>query len=150
MSLFPVVLSMAVTFTSSVSLQGLPAEVYLYGIEISFTLFGIIGVIAATYTSVPVFFELKLTSIYHYFVLRFDSQLIKVLGAVSSTLIKLIYTAIVILGPAQALEGILDIPAVYGIIMLSGICVIYTSIGGLRGVVWTDVFQSGIIIITFM
>lgn len=150
MSVFPVIMSMAVTFTSSVSILGFPAEVYLYGIEISFMLFGIIGAIIIAYTWVPVFYELKLTSLYHYFLLRYGSKGLKYLGAVSCTLTKLAYAAIVILGPSQALESVLGIPAVYGIIILSAICVIYTSIGGLRGVVWTDVFQSGILITTII
>ena len=47
------------------------------------------------------------------------------------------------------MENILYMPAQYNLILMTLVCVIYTSIGGLRGVIWTDVFQS-MVMISFM
>lgn len=42
---------------------------------------------------------------------------------------------------ALALENIMGIPLIWGIIMLAGIAGIYSIAGGLKAVAWTDVFQ---------
>ena len=93
------------------------------------------------------FYRLKLTSVYEYLEQRFDSKLLKVIGVLGDNVYNMTYAAVVLLGPAQALESILYIPAKYSLLLMTIICVIYTSIGGLRGVIWTDVFQSMIMLL---
>lgn len=56
---------------------------------------------------------------------------------------------------ALALENIMGIPLIWGIIMLAGIAGIYSIAGGLKAVAWTDVFQvvlliGGGLVTTFM
>ncbi len=56
---------------------------------------------------------------------------------------------------ALALQNIMGIPLIWGIIMLAGIAGIYSIAGGLKAVVWTDVFQvilliGGGLVTTFM
>lgn len=49
---------------------------------------------------------------------------------------------IVLFAPALALEAVTGFPIWSSIIVVSVAAVFYTSIGGLKAVVWTDVFQS--------
>lgn len=142
MSLLPVCMSMAVTFTSAISIQGLPAEVYVYGIEICFYSFAFLAGILIIFTFLPIFYELKLTSVYEYFLLRYNSRVLYKCASFLGCLIQIMYSALVILGPAEAVESLFGIPTVYNIFMISSICIIYTSIGGIQGVIWTDVVQS--------
>ncbi|WAR18775.1 SC5A8-like protein [Mya arenaria] len=54
---------------------------------------------------------------------------------------ELLYMAIVLLAPALALEAVAGIPLWLSVIVVGIIGTFYTSIGGLRTVIWTDVFQ---------
>lgn len=148
LSLLPVILSYAVTYTSAISIQGIPAEVYVHGIEIlSFSIAYCISACIAAFTFVPLFYELKLTSVFEYFMMRYNSRFIYLFACIISCIRMMVYSSLVILGPSEALESILGIPVQYCIIILSSVCIIYTSVGGIQGVIWTDVLQSMIMIV---
>ncbi|XP_048746831.2 sodium-dependent multivitamin transporter-like isoform X3 [Ostrea edulis] len=51
------------------------------------------------------------------------------------------YMGIVLFGPALALEAVTGFPMPYSILIVALAAVIYTSIGGIKAVIWTDVFQ---------
>jgi len=142
----PVALSLVVTFQSSVMLLGFPAEVYLFGFMIC--LFSV-GQCAAIYVStcivVPLFYPLKITSMYHYLRLRFGNNRVRLLSVTIGILSQAIYMGSVLFGPAIALESVTEIPVWVSIISISGAAVVYTSIGGILAVVWTDVLQCVII-----
>ena len=78
LGLLPVCLSLAVSCVSAVSIQGNPAEVYLYGMDITFcTLGAIFGTVVAAFTFLPLYFELKLTSVFEYLEMRYESKVNK-------------------------------------------------------------------------
>ena len=53
------------------------------------------------------------------------------------------YLGVVLYGPAIAISSVTPI-SIDGSILTCGIlCCVYTTLGGLRGVIWTDVFQVG-------
>ena len=63
------------------------------------------------------------------------------------------YVGIIIYLPAVALETVTGLDKWVSVWLTGGICIFYTSIGGLKAVVWTDSFQifvmlSGFIAIT--
>ena len=53
----------------------------------------------------------------------------------------LIYIAIVIYGPALALETTTGLDRWLAVWVSGAVCIFYTSIGGLKAVVWTDTLQ---------
>ena len=60
----PVSVSLVVSYTSTVSLYGNAAELYYYGINFMFFLFGyVLSALVSAYVFVPVIYPLKLTSI---------------------------------------------------------------------------------------
>ena len=53
----------------------------------------------------------------------------------------MLYVGIVVYAPAIALSSVTSLPW-WGAVLLLGICAtFYTTVGGLKAIVWTDVFQ---------
>ncbi|MEM7248834.1 MAG: sodium:solute symporter family protein [Acidobacteriota bacterium] len=60
------------------------------------------------------------------------------------------YLAVGLIGGGRALERIADIPYVGAALLLTGGAVLYTSIGGMRGTAWTNVFQASLFLVVLI
>ncbi|NXW20993.1 SC5A8 protein, partial [Circaetus pectoralis] len=158
MSALPVALSLTASFMSAVTVLGTPAEIYRYGAI--FCIFAItygLVVLCSAEIFLPVFYKLGITSTYEYLELRFNKYL-RLCGTIlfiiqtaskpqscSATL----YTGIVIYAPALALNQVTGFD-LWGAVVATGVvCTFYCTLGGLKAVVWTDVFQVGIMVAGF-
>ncbi|KAK3776314.1 hypothetical protein RRG08_039900 [Elysia crispata] len=147
MSFLPTAISLVASFESSIMMLGLPAEAYLFGLQYVWWIFGnICSQLLAINVVVPLLHPLKVTSAYEYLELRFNSKLVRLLGTTMGTLSYLLYMGIVLYGPATALEAVSGLPVWNSIFLISAVAVVYTSIGGIRAVIWTDVFQGFIML----
>ncbi|CAC5405778.1 SLC5A6 [Mytilus coruscus] len=163
MPLFPVALSLMATFLSSVSVLGVPTEIFYNGAIYWIGTFSAFLFIPFTvHCILPVLFEVGLTSAFEYLEMRFN-KLVRIIGCLVFQLQMILYMAVVLYAPALALNqvllympGVLYAPAlalnqVMGIDMLVSIlviglvCTFYTAIGGLKAVMWTDAFQMIIV-----
>lgn len=141
MSVFPVALSILASFMSAITLLGTASEMYIYGTQYLFIIFSYCLVIPATaYLYMPIFYSLHVTSAYEYLELRFN-HVIRAMGCVTFSLQMLIYMAIVLYAPALALSQVTGISVWTSVLSIGIVCTFYTSIGGMKAVVWTDVFQ---------
>ncbi|NXA59818.1 SC5A8 protein, partial [Mohoua ochrocephala] len=157
MSALPVALSLTASFMSAVTVLGTPAEIYRYGAI--FCIFAItygLVVLCSAEIFLPVFYKLGITSTYEYLELRFNKYL-RLCGTVLfiiQTASKLqscstLYTGIVIYAPALALNQVTGFD-LWGAVVATGVvCTFYCTLGGLKAVVWTDVFQVGIMVAGF-
>ncbi|XP_076072254.1 sodium-dependent multivitamin transporter-like isoform X2 [Mytilus galloprovincialis] len=119
MSVFPVALSLMSSFISAVTLLGTPAEMYRYNTMYWFIVFGfLISVILSNTIYIPVFYNLGITSVF-----------------------ELIYMAIVLYGPSLALNAVTGISLWGSMIAVCAVCTLYTALGGMKAVVWTDTIQ---------
>ncbi|XP_045187278.2 sodium-dependent multivitamin transporter-like isoform X2 [Mercenaria mercenaria] len=140
--LVPVALSLAVTFQSAASIIGLPSEIYLYNIMVFYITFGIsIANLIQALVIVPLVHPLRLTSAYEYLQRRFQSRAVQLLGMSMGMLQTLLYVSIVLYSPALALEAVAGIPIWLSIVLIGVLGTVYTAIGGMRTVIWTDTFQ---------
>ncbi|KAH9509620.1 Sodium-coupled monocarboxylate transporter 1, partial [Bulinus truncatus] len=143
MSVLPVAISIMVSFLSAIMILGIPAEMYTQGTEYVVTVFGIsIGIIGATLLFVPLMYPLKLTSVFEYLELRFDSRNVRLVGTCIMILSQITYMGFASFAPAIAFQLVSGIPVWATNVGIGAIATIYTTIGGLKAVVWTDVFQS--------
>lgn len=141
MSVFPVAMSILASFISAITLLGTPAEMYNYGTQYVVIILSFFLVIpAAAYLYLPIFFELQLTSAYEYLELRFNRK-IRSLASIVFSLQMMIYMAIVLYAPALALSQVTGIGVWFSVLSLGIVCTFYTSIGGIKAVIWTDLFQ---------
>uniref|UniRef100_A0A1I7ZX18 Sodium-dependent multivitamin transporter n=1 Tax=Steinernema glaseri TaxID=37863 RepID=A0A1I7ZX18_9BILA len=145
MSIIPVSLSLVTTFLSGITLLGTPAEVYDHGLLWCIHyLTGPIGFFITGAYLLPVLYRLNSTSIYEYLELRFHSALLRRLCAGLFIINTLIYTGVTIYAPALALNEVVNLD-VWFLILLVGMCsTLYTTIGGLKAVVWADTLQAGV------
>ncbi|XP_019148205.1 sodium-coupled monocarboxylate transporter 1 isoform X2 [Corvus cornix cornix] len=127
MTALPVALSLTASFMSAVTVLGTPAEIYRYGAI--FCIFAItygLVVLCSAEIFLPVFYKLGITSTY-----------------------ETLYTGIVIYAPALALNQVTGFD-LWGAVVATGVvCTFYCTLGGLKAVVWTDVFQVGIMVAGF-
>ncbi|CAK6949751.1 sodium-coupled monocarboxylate transporter 1-like [Scomber scombrus] len=146
MTALPVSMSLTASFMSSITVLSNPAEVYRYGAI--FIFFGLAYALTMVVTSevfLPVFCRLGITSTYEYLELRFN-RATRLLGTVLFIVQTILYTGIIVYGPALALSQVTDMDMWAGIISTGIICTFYCTLGGLKAVVWTDVFQIGIML----
>ena len=140
--LIPVTLSFIVTFQSSLMILGTPAEVYLYGgVYAYYTIVVALSFIITGIFIVPVFYPLKLTTVHEYLYLRYGDNVLRYLTVAMGMFYSLVYMATVTYGTCVALDVVMGLPYWATIIIYTLITTVYTSIGGIKAVIWTDVFQ---------
>ncbi|XP_069103840.1 sodium-dependent multivitamin transporter-like [Argopecten irradians] len=143
MATLPVALSLLVTYESGIIMLGIPAEVYLYGMQWYMSVLGFLVANLLTYHLIlPSQWKLNITSIFQYFELRYNSRGIRLFVTILSLLGMVNFLGNVVFVPAITLEVIADISMEISIIALMGIVLLYTIIGGFTAVIWTDVFQA--------
>ncbi|XP_017008571.2 sodium-coupled monocarboxylate transporter 1 [Drosophila takahashii] len=142
MLVIPIAFSLVASFVSGITLLGLPTEVYSYGIQYLYVACGVIGMgVVMGVFYLPVFHDLNITSTYEYLEIRFDRRL-RLYGSVMFAIMNVAYLPIVIYVPALAFNQVTGIGVHTITPIVCIICVFYTSLGGLKAVVWTDVVQA--------
>ncbi|CAI5635654.1 sodium-coupled monocarboxylate transporter 1 isoform X1 [Oreochromis niloticus] len=146
----PVSLSLTASFMSAITVLSFPAEVYHYGANIGF--YGLSYLMAMLVTSevfLPIFYKLEITSTFEYLELRFN-RATRLLGTLLFIVQTILYSGIVIYVPALALNQVTGMN-LWGVVISTGVvCTFYCTLGGLKAVVWTDVFQLGVMIAGFL
>ncbi|XP_026085864.1 solute carrier family 5 member 6 isoform X4 [Carassius auratus] len=142
MKCLPLSLSLMATFQSAVAIIGTPAEVYANGTQYWFIGCSyILGLLIPAHIFIPVFYRLHLTSVYQYLELRF-CKAVRICGTVTFIFQMVIYMGVGIYTPALALNAVTGFH-LWGAVLATGlVCTLYTALGGLKAVVWTDVFQT--------
>ncbi|XP_030315168.1 sodium-coupled monocarboxylate transporter 1 [Calypte anna] len=149
MTAVPVAISLTASFMSAITVLGTPAEIYRHGAM--FCIFAIaytVAVLGSSEIFLPVFYKLGITSTYEYLELRFNKNL-RLCGTGLFIIQTVLYTGIVIYAPALALNQVTGFD-LWGAVVATGlVCTFYCTVGGLKAVVWTDVFQVGIMVAGF-
>ncbi|XP_071119638.1 sodium-coupled monocarboxylate transporter 1-like [Haliotis cracherodii] len=142
MSFLPVALSLLATYESSVMMLGTPAESYSHGIQwILSELGNETGMLINIFLILVFLKRLNLSTPFEYFERRFKSRPLRVLANLISCLSFLQYMSIVLYGQAIALQAMTGFSMYGSIVATATVAVIYTTIGGLKAVIWTDVLQ---------
>uniref|UniRef100_A0A8B9J610 Solute carrier family 5 member 8, like n=1 Tax=Astyanax mexicanus TaxID=7994 RepID=A0A8B9J610_ASTMX len=136
MTAVPVAMSLTASFMSGITVIGTPAEAYKFGTP--FWLFAFSYAIMSTISAeifVPLFYRLGITSTYE--VRAYNTSIFNILILI---LLFLLYDCIAVTG--------LDL---WGVLVATGaVCIIYCTLGGLKAVIWTDVFQMVIMLSGFV
>uniref|UniRef100_A0A8C7SYY8 Solute carrier family 5 member 8 n=1 Tax=Oncorhynchus mykiss TaxID=8022 RepID=A0A8C7SYY8_ONCMY len=150
MTAVPVALSLTASFMSAITVLATPAEVYRYGASYGlFSLSYVLVVVVSSEVFLPVFYRLGITSTYEYLEIRFN-RATRLLGTVMFIVQTMLYTGIVIYAPALALNQVTGMDLWGAVISTGVVCTFYCAMGGLKAVVWTDVFQVGIMVAGFL
>ncbi|ELU13534.1 hypothetical protein CAPTEDRAFT_189333 [Capitella teleta] len=141
MSILPVSLSLLASFLSTIAILGLTAEMYIYGTQMLYGCVGFILLIPlAAHIYLPVFYRLRLTSVFEYLELRFN-RTCRMIAAICFIVQMLLYISIVLYAPSLAFEAVTGLNKWITVFVVGIVCTLYTSIGGIKAVMWTDAFQ---------
>ncbi|XP_055594574.1 sodium-coupled monocarboxylate transporter 1-like [Uranotaenia lowii] len=150
MKVFPVAMSLTATHISAVTMMGVPAEMYRYGIQYwACSISGIIVTIFMVYVFLPVFYELQTSSCYAYLEQRFNKN-VRTFASFLFMLSCFLNCSVVIYTPAIAFSQVSGIDLHIVTPVICCICIFYTTVGGIRAVVWTDTVQFGAMIMALI
>ncbi|GFV45209.1 putative sodium-dependent multivitamin transporter [Trichonephila clavipes] len=142
MSVLPVAFSLMATFMSSTTIMGIPAEMYLYGTNMTFMNLGfIIGPIITSYLFLPIYFANDVSTAYEYLEERFGKTTRRLISAMFAFK-ELLFTAATLYAPALALSAVTNLSMWMSVIVIGVVCTFYCTLGGMKAVLWTDVFQA--------
>jgi SSS family transporter len=88
----------------------------------------------------PLFYRLEVYTAYEYLERRFDRRT-RLLAAVLFLLLKLFYTGVAIYAPALVVAEMTGWPLLWIVFGVGGLTTLYTTLGGIRAVIWTDALQ---------
>uniref|UniRef100_A0A3B3DT32 Solute carrier family 5 member 5 n=1 Tax=Oryzias melastigma TaxID=30732 RepID=A0A3B3DT32_ORYME len=150
MPALPVGLSLCASFMSAVQVLGVPSEGFRYGSKFLYMCLGqTINSLLTAYLFMPVFFRLGITSTNQYLEMRFGRAM-QLLGSFQFLVATLLYTGIVIYAPALILNQATGLNMWVSLFSTGIICTVYTTLGGMRAVIWTDVFQVMVMLLGFV
>ncbi|XP_040509673.2 sodium/iodide cotransporter isoform X5 [Gallus gallus] len=150
MAAVPVGLSLSASFMSAIQVLGVPAEAYRYGSKFLWMCLGqLLNTLLTAYLFLPVFYRLGLTSTYEYLERRFGRS-VRLCGTLQYVVATTLYTGIVIYAPALILNQVTGLDIWASLLSTGAICTFYTTIGGMKAVIWTDVFQVFVMLSGFL
>ncbi|XP_057329009.1 putative sodium-dependent multivitamin transporter [Microplitis mediator] len=139
--------TMMIAYLSAISLLGSSAENYSHGAQFNVIYVGLIlGTPVVSHFYLPVFYELKIMSVFEYLERRFGVTSRLIASAINFIQINF-YTGIVIYAPALALEATTGLNGNMSIILIGLICTFYSSIGGIKAIIVTDILQGALMFI---
>lgn len=146
MNWFPIGLSIFASVFSSLSFVGLPREgAYAdYHLMLSILFIPLIVTPIACWIFIPLYHRLQSISVYEYLERRFHRS-IRLVGSVLFSLYNIgwIGTMLVAVGVIlQAVLGLSEVQLTWTLVGVGVFATFYTTIGGVKAVVWTDVLQT--------
>ncbi|KAF8763792.1 Sodium-coupled monocarboxylate transporter 1 like protein [Argiope bruennichi] len=127
--ILPVAVSIIATSLSSVSVLGVPAEMYLHGTQYVITGLGIpLGGLLAAYGFLPVFYEMQVSTAYQYLEKRFGKT-IRTFVATLYTFLTVLDMGVVLYAPALALNAVTGLSTWASILSIAAVCMVYSSQG---------------------
>lgn len=141
----PVALSIAATMISANSFIGAPGWAYGSGLAPFMVNITVpLAVFFAFYASTPVMYELKVTSVYEYMEYRLGpiSRMLTVLQFFINSLIQVSSMVFI---PSLILQTITGWSLQVIVPLIVTAAIIYTIMGGIKAVIWTDVIQTVIV-----
>ncbi|BFF91108.1 sodium-coupled monocarboxylate transporter 2 [Drosophila madeirensis] len=148
MPTWPVAISLVSSQLSGVAMMSIPAESYTFGFNIVFTMMAmILTVPVLIYIIVPVFYKNNVSNCYQYLEMRFNKltrQLVTITFIMNQFLMLPVYMFV----PSLAFSQVTGINIHLINTAVSSVCVFYTMLGGIKAVVWTDVVQAGVMLLS--
>ncbi|KAF5273272.1 hypothetical protein FQR65_LT04694 [Abscondita terminalis] len=139
----PVALSVIASNISGITLLGVPPDVYLHGPNFFFTIISIpMSCMFIICLYLPVILKLEVPNGFEYLKLRFNPY-IRMFASAIVVLQIMLLNPVMAYTPAIAFSYVtgLNVHLVSSIVCI--VCIFYTTVGGFKAVIWTDVFQLG-------
>ena len=142
----PLAISMYASIFSAISFVMAPAEAFRGDLQylVALAMFPVASVLALVFF-IDLYTRLRITTIYEYVEARFNRLLSNiVLGFF--LLFRSLYAAIVIFTLSMVLHVTMNFPLVTTMVAVGIGAILYTTLGGMKAVIWTDVAQFVVIV----
>ncbi|SIO41032.1 solute carrier family 5 (sodium-coupled monocarboxylate transporter), member 8/12 [Singulisphaera sp. GP187] len=136
-----VAMTILASLFSGISFLAAPSEGYAYGLTfyiVNFSFF--IATPITTLLFLPFFYQKQFFTAYQYLESRFSVQ-VRTLASASFIVRVLLWLALATYAPALALEQVTGLPLWFTILCTGVLTTFYTTLGGMKAVIWTDVMQ---------
>ncbi|XP_022901372.1 sodium-coupled monocarboxylate transporter 2-like [Onthophagus taurus] len=139
---YAVAFSIVSGILSGIVMTSLPTDIYYFGSQYGFlqTPTTLIIYSISYFWVIPVFHKLQVTSIYHYFELRFNSKVRK-LSSFMFTFQVVLQMPLVLFVTVLVVAQVSRVNLSHVTLIICFICTTYTIFGGIKAVVWTDALQ---------
>jgi len=140
-----VAISVIAALFSGISYLGAPGEVYAH--DLSFALVSVAFFIAtpiATLIFLPIYCQPRFYTAYQYFEERFSIG-VRTLTSAMFIIRVLVWLALATYAPALALQQATGLPLWITIVSTAVLTTLYTTLGGMKAVIWTDVMQFAVL-----
>lgn len=140
-------LSIYATMLSAITYLSQPALAYAFDWQAYLGYFPILLIVPIIITFyLPFFRKLNVTSAYEYLEKRFNI-IVRMFGSTSFVLFQLVRMGVVVYLPALALSTVIGMDIYLAITIMGILAVMYTYMGGIEAVIWTDVVQVVVLIL---
>ncbi|KAB7530386.1 sodium/solute symporter [Flagellimonas olearia] len=150
----PLAISMYTSIFSAISFIMAPAEAFRGDLQylVALIMFPIASVFALVFF-IDVYTRFNMTTIYEYVEARFSRRLGYIVLS-SFLLFRTIYAGIVVFTLSMILNVIMGFPLIETIVVVGIGAIVYTTLGGMKAVIWTDVVQfvaiiAGLVVVLF-
>lgn len=139
-------LSILVTKLSAITFMSLPAKAFAtnwlyFWIPVGNVLLAIIVIKCI----LPFYYRLDITSTYEYLEKRFNTTT-RLIGSATYVVFEVVRMGVLLLLPAIVITVITGIDIYICIVIIGVVVTLYTMMGGIEAVIWTDVLQAVILI----
>lgn len=146
MRALPVAISLVAADMSAITYMGTPAWSYRYNLEEFLTTCSYVFVVPIVmYVLLPFFMRFKFYTAYEYLERRFDLKT-RLLVSGLFLLMRGSHVAIAIYAPSIVLSLLTGFPLYLSVLMMGFFTTVYTTLGGMKAVIWTDVLQFSVLL----
>lgn len=134
--------SLYATNTSSISFIAIPAKAFETNWQyLTNNLVAITGLMFVAIWIVPLLRRLDLMSVFHYLEVRFHPA-IRTLASALCILVQIgSRLSVILFLPSLAIATMTGLDVVWCILIMGGVTIAYTALGGMKAVIWTDFAQ---------
>jgi len=133
--------SIFATMLSSITFMAIPAQAYSVGWNLFLANSYVLITPLVTLVFLPFYRTLNVTSAYEYLERRFNAAS-RMIASGLFILFQCGRVAIVLFLPSLALATVSNMDVLTSILLMGLLCVIYTVLGGIEAVIWTDFVQT--------
>ncbi|OGT60750.1 MAG: sodium:solute symporter [Gammaproteobacteria bacterium RIFCSPHIGHO2_12_FULL_63_22] len=135
-------ISLYATNTSSISFIAIPAKAFETNWQyLTNNLIAVFGLMFVATWIVPVLRRLDLMSVFSYLETRFHPAIRMLASALCIAMQIGSRMSVILFLPALAIATITGIDVVWSILIMGGFTILYTALGGMKAVIWTDFVQ---------
>lgn len=149
MGWFPVALSIIAADTSALTYLGTPAWSFNQDLKLNQgVLTFLLAIPIVIWLFLPIYSRGNLFTAYQYLEQRFDLR-IRLLTSSLFLLLRGSHAAVIIYAPALMMSELMGVPLKFSILTMGLLTAFYTTMGGIKAVIWTDAIQVGAVFVGF-